>query len=228
MIAIIPARGGSKRIPGKNIKEFAGKPIIAYSIQAALEANIFDRVIVSTDSPEIADIALSFGAEIPFMRTATTSSDHATTVDALLEVTKMLQEQDSDYDLGCCIYPTAPFVKSHLLNEGLKKLIDENFDTVFPVLPFEAPIQRALRINAHDRIELISKEHIHSRSQDLPEAFHDAGQFYWYKKPSILEKKKLWTDNSGIIKLSRMQAHDIDTIDDWHLAELKFRLFNNE
>lgn len=227
-VAIIIARGGSKRIPRKNIKEFLGKPIIAYSIEAALHSNLFDEVMVSTDDAEIAAIAKQFGAKIPFIRSEKNADDFATTVDVLVEVLNDYQKIDTTIDYACCLYPTAPFVSADLLQKAYQKLIENQFDTVFPALAFSFPIQRAIRLNEQQQIRLFQPEYMATRSQDLEKAYHDAGQFYWFKTSAIIEQKKLWTDNTGIIVLDEMQAQDIDTIEDWKIAEFKYKLLQHE
>ena len=225
-LCIIPARGGSKRIPRKNIKDFLGLPIIAYSIKAALSSELFDEVMVSTDDEEISTIAMKYGAKVPFIRSNKNSDDYASTIDVLIEVLAWYKENKGEnYTHGCCLYPTAPFVTAKSLNEGYQKLITNNKTTVFPVVPFSYPIQRALKI-VNDNIELYQPEHELSRSQDLEPAFHDAGQFYWFKVESILKEKKLWTARSGTIILNETEAQDIDTLSDWKIAELKFQLNN--
>jgi len=226
-LAIITARGGSKRIPRKNIKSFLGKPIIAYSIQAALDSNLFDEVMVSTDDEEIAEIASQYGATIPFFRSAKNSDDFATTVEVLIEVLETYNKGGKSFEYGCCLYPTAPFTTPNRLKAAYQKLIDEQLDTVFPVIPFSFPIQRALKLDATNKINLFHPEHLTSRSQDLEPAYQDSGQFYWFKIDTLTTKKNLWTDQTGAIILSEMEAHDIDTIEDWEVAEFKFQLLSN-
>lgn len=223
-LCIIPARGGSKRIPRKNIKSFLGQPIIEYSIKAALNSGLFAEVMVSTDDDEIAGIALQAGAKIPFRRSDKNADDYATTVDVVLEVLDNYCADNQHFTSACCIYPTAPFITSKRLQSGFSLLQKGNYDSVFPVLPFSFPIQRAVKINSSKRIELFQPEHQNSRSQDLEKAYHDAGQFYWFKTAVIQTQKKLWTDNSGVLVVSEMEAQDIDTVIDWQLAELKFQL----
>jgi pseudaminic acid cytidylyltransferase len=224
-ICIIPARGGSKRIPRKNIKEFLGKPIIAYSIQAALDSGLFDEVMVSTDDLEIAEIAKNFGAKVPFMRSVNNSDDFATTFDVIEEVIKSYESQGNKFENICCIYSCAPFVTKYKLNEAYSKLKTDNFDTVFPVIQYSFPIQRAIRL-INGKIEMFDKKHKNTRTQDLPESFHDSGLFYWMNTKAILNKKCLITDNTGIIIISELESQDIDTELDWKLAELKYRLIN--
>ena len=222
-IAIIPARGGSKRIPRKNIKNFLGKPIIAYSIQAALDSNLFDEVMVSTDDYEIAKIAKQFGATVPFMRSTKNSDDFASTYDVIEEVINEYKKQGIEFDKICCIYSCAPFIGPEILNKALVKLEDNKFDSVFPVLQYSFPIQRALSKD-NDKLTMIVEENLNIRSQDLEESFHDAGQFYWCKTNKILANRKILTSNTGGILISELEAQDIDNDIDWKLAELKYQI----
>lgn len=225
-LAIIPARGGSKRIPRKNMKHFLGKPIIAYSIETALSSGLFDEVMVSTDDSEIAAIALEYGAKVPFFRSETNSNDFSTTYDVIEEVIVSYRKQDQAFEYACCIYPTAPLVTSLSLTSGFDLLDSNHYDSVFPVMKFSYPIQRALKIDKHSKISLFEPDHMNSRSQDLETAYHDAGQFYWLNTKVLLEKRKLWTDNTGVIIINELEGQDIDTFDDWKLAELKYQLLN--
>lgn len=226
-IAIIPARGGSKRVPRKNIKFFLGKPIIVYSIETALKSNLFDEVMVSTDDEEIAEIAKEHGANVPFLRSEKTSDDYATTVDVIEEVLHSYKELDKEFEIGCCIYPTAPLISSEKLRESFTLLKSQSFDTVFPVVQYSYPIQRALKIDQQDRMELFFKENKKIRSQDLKTSYHDAGQFYSFSVNQFLTKKELWTKNTGVIVLNELEVQDIDTITDWKLAELKYELIQS-
>lgn len=223
-IAIIPARGGSKRIPRKNIKDFLGKPIIAYSIEAALESALFEEVMVSTDDAEIAAVAARFGAKVPFTRSAATSNDFATTFQVIEEVIREYGNLKKEFLKGCCIYPTAPFVSPKILSAGLALLSQYQYDSVFPVMKFSYPIQRALKKNSEGKMEMFYPEMINARSQDLEAAFHDAGQFYWFDVATLQKKQKLWTNNTGIIEIRESEGQDIDTAEDWKLAEHKFQL----
>ena len=180
-LAVIPARGGSKRIPRKNIREFCGKPIIAYSIEAALASDLFDHVIVSTDDNEIASVAKELGAETPFMRPAEIADDHTGTNAVVKHAIQWYQERSQSISLACCIYATAPFVSPVYLREGHDKLINSDKSFAFSVTSFPFPIQRAIRINRKGEVEAFWPEHINTRSQDLEEGYHDAGQFYWGK-----------------------------------------------
>jgi pseudaminic acid cytidylyltransferase len=227
-IAIIPARGGSKRIPRKNIKNFLGIPVIAYSIQTALESQLFDEVMVSTDDPEIADIATSYGAKVPFLRSVKNSGDFATTVEVIEEVIESYKDCNRSFESICCIYPCAPLCKSDHLIGGYHKLKFGNFNTVFPVVKYSTPIQRALKIINEEKISIIYPEYQNKRSQDLEASYFDAGQFYWIQNSKVLINKKIYTDNSGYIILNELESQDIDNILDWELAELKYKLLNNE
>ncbi|NEM98993.1 pseudaminic acid cytidylyltransferase [Pontibacter burrus] len=224
-IAIIPARGGSKRIPRKNIKDFLGRPIIAYSIRTALESGLFDEVMVSTDDAEIAEVATKLGANVPFLRSEATSDDFATTAAVLKEVLHNYKTIGKQFEFGCCIYPTAPLLTISALKEAYQQLQNKNFDTVFPVLKYNYPIWRSLKIEA-GKVALNWPEHLNSRSQDLPAAYHDAGQFYWFRTDRLLNTGKLFTDNSGAVELDELEVQDIDNETDWKLAELKYKLIH--
>lgn len=222
-ICIIPARGGSKRIPRKNIKSFLGKPIIAYSIQAAIDSGLFDEIMVSTDDKEIAEIAKQYGAKVPFLRSPKNSDDFATTFDVIEEVINAYKANGMEFDNLCCLYSCAPFVNGQTLNSGVKLLTESRFDTVFPILAFSFPIQRALS-ESEGKITMIQEEHLTTRSQDLEERFHDAGQFYWCRTKAVMKSRKLLTSNTGGLVISELEAQDIDTETDWKLAELKYKL----
>lgn len=226
VLAIIPARGGSKRIPQKNIKAFLGKPIIAYSINTAIDSGLFDEVMVSTDDEDIAQISKECGAKVPFLRSKKNSDDFATTSDVLLEVIENYRSNNKTIDYVCCIYPTAPLVKSKKLNEAFEQLNTNHFDAVFPVVRFSYPILRSLKM-LDGKVQLNWPEHLNSRSQDLPPAFHDSGQFYWIKVDSFLKTKKIMSDNCGGIEISEIETQDIDNEVDWKLAELKYQLLAN-
>jgi len=223
-LAIIPARGGSKRIPRKNIKSFAGKPIIAYAIETAIQSGLFDEVMVSTDDEEVAKIAKQFGAQVPFMRSKKNAGDFSTTIDVLKEVEVLYSEKfDKAFDYICCIYPTAPMITKAKLEEGLNLLIRKGFDSVFPIVAFSYPVWRGLEI-VNEKTQLIWPEYLNSRSQDMPKVYHDAGQWYWYKPRKI--QNTLFTENTSSIILDEMEVQDIDTLSDWLLAELKYKLIN--
>jgi pseudaminic acid cytidylyltransferase len=227
-LCIIPARGGSKRIPRKNIKEFLGKPIIAYSIQAAIDSNLFDEVMVSTDDEEIREIALKYGAKVPFLRSETNANDFATTAAVINEVLEVYKTRNKLFKYCICIYPTAPFVSSNLLIKAFKKLKKDKLDAVFSVLKYGFPIQRAMKINKEDKVEMIDVSKINARSQDLESSFHDAGQFYALNVSAFIKNQKLWTNNTGCIEINELEAQDIDTETDWKLAELKYKLLLDE
>lgn len=223
-ICIIPARGSSKRIPRKNIKHFCGKPIIAYSIEAAFKSNLFDEVMVSTDDEEIASVAIQYGAKIPFMRSAQNANDYAGTVDVILEVLNDYNNLKVSFTHACCIYPTAPLIQIKHLTDAYNILVKQKFKTVFPVTAFNFPILRALRIDENNKVSMIWPENMTKRSQDLPLAYHDAGQFYWMNVIDIQQNKKLYADYSSVVKLEDMEVQDIDNESDWKLAELKYQI----
>lgn len=225
-IAIIPARGGSKRIPRKNIKYFHGKPIIAYTIEAAISSQLFDEVMVSTDDNEIAEIAKKYGASIPFYRSVETSNDTATTLEVISEVLSNYESNGVTINEFCCIYPCAPFVSDKLIREAYLQFSSNNYDTVFPIVRYSTPIQRALKTTGN-LVEMYDKSYQNSRSQDLAPAFFDAGMFYWSSKKSIEKNKKLFTENSSFIELDELRTQDIDNEIDWKLAELKYELLQH-
>lgn len=222
-VAIITARGGSKRIPRKNIKLFNDFPIIKYSIDAALQSGIFDEVMVSTDDFEIAEIAKKYGANVPFIRSAVNSNDFSTTADVIEEVILDYKKLGLNFEYFCCIYPTAPFVTSEKLIQTMKLLIDNNADCVLPVVKYGYPIQRSLKIE-NNLIKMIWPENYLSRSQDLESIYHDCGQFYFMKTSSLLEQKKLFAEHTIPYEVSELEVQDIDNEIDWKLAEIKFNL----
>lgn len=224
-LCIIPARGGSKRIPRKNIKLFMGKPIMAYSIEAATNSGLFDEVMVSTDDEEFADVAKQHGAAVPFLRSEATANDFATTVDVLLEVIETYKQQGKVFDTICCLYSTAPFVTSDRLKEAYSKLSDK-VDACFTMVEYSYPIQRSLRINGAGLVEMKYPEYLRSRSQDLEKVYHDAGQFYFVKTKALLEEKTVWCKNTVPIVLSELEVQDLDTLTDWQLAEMKYELLH--
>ena len=228
-IAIIPARGGSKRIPRKNIKPFLGKPVIAYTIEAALGSGLFDEIMVSTDDQEIADIAVKLGVKVPFMRSVRASDDHATTADVLVEVLQTYEERyDRQFIWGCCIYPASPLIrKEHLIN-GFKLLKEGDMDSVFPVTAFSYPVWRGLRRNKDGMTEMIWPEYRNTRSQDLEAVYHDAGQWYWFNIESFKAFPSLYSKRSATIVLDEMEIQDIDSPGDWKLAEMKYNLLNEK
>jgi pseudaminic acid cytidylyltransferase len=220
-LAIIPARGGSKRIPRKNIRLFRGKPMIAWSVEAALASGAFDDVMVSTDDAEIAETARALGVEVPFLRSARTADDHATTADVLTEVLDVYAGLGRAFPVACCLYPTAPFVRPEDLAAGKAKLLNGPFDVIMPVTAFGYPIWRSLHRDGTGRISLNFPEHLNARSQDLPPAYHDAGQWYWFRVPAFRRSGTLLGPNTGSVLLSEAKVQDIDTEEDWALAEMK-------
>ena len=222
-LCIIPARGGSKRIPRKNVKEFLGKPIIAYSIEAALKSGLFDEVMVSTDDQEIAAIAKQYGASVPFMRSAETANDHAIIADVLEDVLKGYDKLGTHFDNMCCVLATAPLMRSDDLMAAYKKLIETDFVTVMPIVQFSFPIMRSLKMDADGKIEFNWPEYYPVRSQDIPPAYHDAGMFYWHK----IEQWRKGVDKKCGYVLDDIYVQDIDTETDWRLAEVKYKLLND-
>jgi len=228
-VAIIPARGGSKRIPRKNIKPFLDRPIISYVIQAATESGCFDDVMVSTDDEEIADVARTHGAEVPFMRSAVNSTDQAITLEAIREAIQSYRRIGREFDLLCCIYPTAVLTRPDSLRSGKARLIaDPEAACVLPMVRYGYPIQRAL-YEKDGRIHMFQPEHCHTRSQDLEKSYHDAGQWYWIRTPAIAapDFKILWTTSAPVI-VDEMEVQDIDNESDWRMAELKYRLLKEK
>lgn len=225
-LAIIPARGGSKRIPRKNIKPFAGKPMISWSIEAALTSGCFDRVIISTDDAEIADVARAHGAEVPFMRPTELSDDHTGTIPVVAHAVEWMGQHVGHVDFACCLYATAPFVQTQDLRQGLDMLQRSGAQYAFSVTSYAFPIQRAIRIRADERVEMLNPEHFNTRSQDLEEVFHDAGQFYWGLSNAWLNHVPIFSHDSVPVRLPRERVQDIDNPEDWVVAELKFKLMN--
>lgn len=224
-IAIITARGGSKRIPRKNIKDFLGKPIIYYSIKAALESKIFETVMVSTDDEEIAELSVKYGAEVPFLRSAVTSNDLATTEDVIKEVILEYQKIGKKFDCICCIYPTAPFVTGEKIRQAMDALWSSIADSIIPVVKFSYPPQRSIVIR-NKKVTMKYPEFIETRSQDLEQWYHDCGQFYCVKTHAFLKYEELLTDNSIPFLISDLEVQDIDTEEDWKLAEMKYMMLH--
>ena len=222
-LAVIPARGGSKRIPRKNIKEFCGKPMIAWSIEAALQSGCFDRIAVSTDDTEIAEVAQRFGAEVPFMRPAALSDDHTGTTAVIRHATEWFIQQGQQPEQVCCIYATAPFLSPDDIQRGLELLTATGSDYAFSVTSYPFPIQRAVRITPEGRVQMFEPTQFNRRSQDLEDAFHDAGQFYWGRTSAWLAEKKIFSPESSPVLLPRYRVQDIDTLEDWLRAELMFK-----
>ncbi len=221
-IAIITARGGSKRIPRKNIREFCGKPILAYSVQAARESGLFDRVMVSTDDEEIAETARRYGAEVPFRRSAEAAGDFATTNDVLLEVLMEYEKRGERFEVACCLYPTAPFVTGEKLRSAARELLASDADTLIPVIPFSYPPQRAMIVR-EGRLVFEYPQFLDSRSQDLETHYHDAGQFYLFRTEAFFRNKRLMVGNILPFVVSEMEVQDIDNESDWEIAEIKYR-----
>lgn len=222
-LAVIPARGGSKRIPRKNIKLFADRPMIAWSIQAALESRCFDEVIVSTDDIEIADVARDYGASVPFMRPAELADDHTGTIPVVRHAIEWFHQKGITPEQACCIYATAPFVRPEDIRKGLKLLASGACEYAFSVTTYAFPVQRALRLTDAGRVEMFQPEHFNTRSQDLEETYHDAGQFYWGQSEAWLEGRPIFSPAAVPVILPRHRVQDIDTPEDWERAEWMFR-----
>ena len=222
-IAIIPARGGSKRIPHKNIRDFHGRPVIAYVIETVIKCGLFDTVMVSTDDNGIADVARKYGAEVPFMRSDAAADDHATTADVIREVLETYAADGVHYDIACCIYPTAPLLTRDRLREAMDILEDESekTDVVLPVVRFSYPPQRAFRMEG-DLLEMVEPGNRDARSQDLEPLYHDAGQFYLFRTEKFFETGQLLTGTVRAMELPEMEVQDIDSETDWAMAELKY------
>ena len=227
-VAIIPARGGSKRIPRKNIKEFCGKPMIAWSIEAALESGCFDRVIVSTDDEEIAAVARQWGAETPFMRPAQLSDDYTGTIPVIRHAVEWLADNGCAVSQACCIYATAPFVSPEDLKRGQQLLESEACSYAFSVTSYAFPIQRAIRITGGGRVAMFNPEHFQTRSQDLEEAWHDAGQFYWGTAQAWTQERLIFSEDAAPVTLPRHRVQDIDTPEDWVRAEWLFKAMQEQ
>ena len=228
-LAVIPARGGSKRIPRKNIKEFCGKPMIAWSIEAAKQSKCFDQIIVSTDDTEIAAIAIALGATVPFMRPPELANDFAGTTPVIKHAVQWFLDHATTTNMMappteiCCIYATAPFLQAADLQNGLAQLVAQKADYAFSVTNYAFPIQRALKITSNQRVSMFQPEHFNTRSQDLENAYHDAGQFYWGKSEAWLSEKVIFQTNSIPVILPRHRVQDIDTPEDWLRAERMFK-----
>ena len=221
-IAIIPARGGSQRIPRKNIKLFHGRPMIAWSIRAALDSGCFEQVLVSTDDDEIASIAREHGADTPFVRPPALSDHHSTTGAVMAHAVHWLQQHGLDLKAACCLYATAPFLQAKDIQQALQLFQSKQLDYVFSATRYGFPIQRAFQLDANGRVRMFQPEHLLTRSQDLPEAFHDAAQFYWGTTEAWLEQKPVFSKDSAPLLLPRHRVQDIDTQEDWQRAELMF------
>ena len=223
-LCVIPARGGSKRIPHKNIKKFNGKPVIAYSIEAALESNCFDKVVVSTDDNEIAELAKKYGAEIPFIRPEVLADDHSGTLVVIKHAIEWMEGNNNHIENVCCLYATAPFVQPQVISKALEKLQESKAGYCFSATSFAFPIQRAIKIVQGDRVDMFYPEHFSARSQDLEEAYHDAGQFYWGKAQAFKDELPLFSEVATPYVLPRYLVQDIDTIEDWIRAEVMYKV----
>lgn len=225
---MIPARGGSKRIPRKNVKLFGGLPMIAWSIDAALKSECFQRIIVSTDDPEIREVAIAYGADVPFIRPPALAGDHTGTVPVISHAVDWQTRNGMAPSEVCCIYATAPFLRPNDLKYGLDTLVNSGAEYSFSVTTYAFPIQRALYINNERRVEMVSPESLHSRSQDLDEVWHDAGQFYWGQSAAWLSEKPIFTHHSVAVPIPRHRVQDIDTQEDWEHAELMFEVLRHK
>jgi len=223
-ICVIPARGGSKRIPRKNIKKFNGKPIIAYSIEAALKSNCFDQVIVSTDDDEIAEVAKKYGAQVPFLRPDELSNDYAGTIPVIKHAIEWMEDNKSSVENVCCLYATAPFIRPQIISQAYQQLNNSKADYCFSVTSFVFPIQRAIKIVEKNKVSMFYPEHFNTRSQDLEEAYHDAGQFYWGKAQAFKDELQIFTEVATPYILPRYLVQDIDTPEDWIRAESMYRV----
>lgn len=224
-LAIITARGGSKRIPRKNTKDFCGKPILCYSIEAARQAGVFDEIMVSTEDEEIARIARSAGAEVPFFRSRENAGDYASTDDVIMEVLQAYQERGQSFEAFCCLYPTAPFLSGERLRSAMSLL--EETDSVMPVVPFSYPPQRGLLIDDKGYVKRQFPEYATTRSQDLPRIYHDCGQFYACRTKAFLEAGTTDVERLTPLILTEMEVQDIDTPEDWEIAEMKYRMLHH-
>lgn len=222
-IAVIPARGGSKRIPRKNIRDFCGKPIVAWSIQVALDSGCFDKVIVSTDDTQIAEVALAHGADVPFLRPDSLAGDYVGTTPVVQHALRSLMSNGDSVSEACCIYATAPFITGEDLSKGLQQLNEHGAYYAMAVASYAFPIQRALKLTTAGRIQMFQPEHATSRSQDLEEAYHDAGQFYWGTPEAWLAAYDIYSSRTVPVILPRHRVQDIDTEEDWERAVWMFR-----
>lgn len=224
-VAIIPARGGSKRIPDKNIREFAGLPMIAHTIRAAQHSRLFERIIVSTDSAKIAEIAKQHGAEAPFLRPSVLACDHTATIPVLLHAEEYCQTADLSADYYCCLYATNPLLQIASLKEGFQKLQQsQNKSFAISVVAYDYPVMRGFTIDENDHIQMLFPKSYDQRSQDLPKVYHDAAQFYWWRAGQLTEQSRFFSEHTIPVELSSQHVQDIDTEIDWQLAEMKFQL----
>ena len=223
-LCVIPARGGSKRIPRKNIKSFCGQSMIGYSIRAALDSQCFDQVIVSTDDIEIAEVAKSFGAEVPFMRPDELANDYTATIPVIKHAIEWFDEQGQSPEEVCCLYATAPFVTSENIQKAYLQLLKNRAEYCFTATSFSFPIQRAIKINQNSEVSMFYPEHFNTRSQDLEEAYHDAGQFYWGRARAFKDGLSFFSEVATPFILPRYLVQDIDTPEDWIRAESMYRV----
>jgi len=223
-ICVIPARGGSKRIPLKNIKIFNGKPIIAYSIEAALQSGCFDKVIVSTDDIKISKIAIRYGAEVPYMRPQKLSTDYIGTLPVIKHAVEWVEKNETSLKFVCCLYATAPFVKGNFLKQSLKQLKDSRLDYCFSATSYSFPVQRAIKLTDNNTVKMYYPEFQNSRSQDLEKTYHDAGQFYWGKMEAYKKMQPIFSEFSTPYILPKKLVQDIDTHEDWQRAELMHKI----
>ncbi len=227
-LCIIPARGGSQRIPRKNIKLFQGKPMIAYSVETALQSGCFERVIVSTDDEEIAKIAQALGADVPFLRPKELANDNTATLPVIKHTLEWCAENEQLPTYACCLYATAPFIKAQYLQNALQQLITTGAEYCFSATRFPFPIQRAIKLTEQGRVQMFQPEYFNTRSQDLEEAYHDAGQFYWGKTEAFLAEKIIFSESATAYLLPQHRVQDIDTPEDWQRAELMFQVLQQE
>ncbi len=224
-LAVIPARSGSKRIVGKNKRDFLGKPIILYAVEAAIKSGLFDEVMVYTDDDDIVTIISGTGAHVPFKRNPKNADDQATLSDVMLEVLTHYAE-DAGFDYVCMILPTAALLKPQALKNAYEVLVEKDYSSVIPVVRFSYPIQRALHINDQYKLTFFDKKYQFTRSQDLQPAYHDAAQFYWIRVTDFMNEQTIFMQNTGALELNEDEVQDIDTVSDWKLAELKYRVLN--
>ena len=222
-IAIIPARGGSKRIPKKNIKDFLGKPILAYSIETAIRTNLFERIIVSTDSDEIASVACEYGAETPFIRPDAISDDYTGTHKVIGHAVNWLEHHNTEIDFVCCIYPTAPLIDKNDIIKGYNLIEEGRWDSIIAATNYSYPIFRSFEMLSTGGLKMIFPEHYNSRSQDLAQVYHDAGQFYWARPYIWTSKPREFNKKNSIVKIPNSRVQDIDTLEDWEKAEILFK-----
>jgi len=226
-ICVIPARGGSKRIPRKNIKLFNNKPIIAYSIEAALNSNCFSRVIVSTDDNEIAKVAKKYGAQVPFVRPKELSNDYITTIPVIKHAIEWMQKENILFDNVCCLYATAPFISPQIISKSYQQLKESKSDYCFSVTTFPFPIQRSLKLIKDKKVEMLNPEYLNTRSQDLEEAYHDAGQFYWGNAKAFKNEIPIFSEVASAFVLPRYLVQDIDSEEDWVRAEAMYKVLQH-